>query len=167
MGWRLVWTANHRLYHRLVDDTGSLRRSSALNRPVLLTIAMTLMLYSIFNHQFVHFVFPEPWAKFSNPVADLLITVKERAPVSPNLASIYFGLSGIWSAGPLLLLLTPCFVLLFRQCSPREKWIVPTATTLAIAVFWCVASYSDTPPTQHQKWVELLQLWSSREHRYH
>ncbi|MGB0646291.1 MAG: hypothetical protein ACPGQS_03895, partial [Bradymonadia bacterium] len=137
------------------------------DRPVLLTIAFTLMLYGILNHQFVHFIFPEPWAKFSNPVADLLITVREQALFSPNLASVYLGIHGVWSASPLLILLVPCFILLFRQSGTRANWVIPAASLLALAAFWYVASHTDTSASHHQKWTELLELWSSREHQYH
>lgn len=134
----------------------------------VLSTALILMVYSIAAQQLVHFIFPEPWAKFSNPVADLTTSMESGWLVAPNVGSIHLGLEGLASAVPLLIsLLGLLLYLLWCSCQRNRRIFIPAVCIGAMLLLGASMNYSDTQPGVHKKWGELVELWSSREAKYH
>jgi hypothetical protein len=132
------------------------------------SFALVLLLYSIATQQLVHFIFPEPWSKFSNPVADLTLTLGSDWLVAPNIATIHFGWSGQASLWPLLIALSVVVIYLFSRARAGHTHNLIPAVMLGAGLL-LAASLNYTERQQHTetKWVELIKLWSSREAKYH
>jgi hypothetical protein len=130
--------------------------------------ALILMVYSIATHQLVHFIFPEPWAKFSNPVADLTTSMASGWLVAPNIGTLHLGLEGLASGIPLMgSLLGLLLYLMWCSCERNRRIFIPAVIIGALMLIGASMNYSDTKPGVLKKWVELVELWSSREAKYH
>ena len=131
-------------------------------------LVLMLMVYSIARQQLVHFIFPEPWSKFSNPVADLSMSLKSGWIVAPNIATIHFGWQGLASALPILAALTTVLAYLIWQSKTTNTLVfVPMVLLGAALLLGASLNYSDSRPDVQDKWIELIKLWSSREAKYH